>query len=346
MGEAVTVRRLDDAGCVQWDAYCARAGQAGFFHRSGWRAIMDGVFGHRAHYLYAERAGVITGILPLAHVRSRLFANALVSVPFLVHAGVVADDVESRTALERAAIDLAHDLGVDYLELREREPVECDWPRREGLYAWFAREIAADDETNLMAIPRKQRAMVRKGIGNGLVDVIDSDPARLYRCYSESLRNLGTPMFSRHYFPDLLETFGGQAEVLTVEHRGRALAAVLSFYHRDSVLPYYGGGVAAARELKAADFMYWRLLSRAAERGVREFDYGRSKLGSGSYSFKKNWGFEPRPLAYRYQLVRARELPDTNPNNPRYRRFIAAWKHLPLAVANRVGPVIVRQTTG
>ena len=116
----------------------------------------------------------------------------------------------------------------------------------------------------------------------------------------------------------------------------------MSFYFRDEVLPYYGGSRPVARELKGNDFMYWDLMRRAAERGVRIFDYGRSKQGSGSFSFKKNWGFVPQPLYYEYHLVKAREVPEVNPNNPRYRYFIEAWKRLPLPVANTLGPLLAR----
>jgi len=117
---------------------------------------------------------------------------------------------------------------------------------------------------------------------------------------------------------------------------------VMSFYFRDEVLPYYGGGAALARDLKGNDFMYWDLLRRACERGVRVFDYGRSKVGTGSYSFKKNWGFIPEPLHYEFQLMKATQLPDINPLNPKYRLFIDAWKRLPLPVSRWLGPFLAR----
>jgi FemAB-related protein (PEP-CTERM system-associated) len=184
--------------------------------------------------------------------------------------------------------------------------------------------------------------MVRKGMEAGLESEIDDGVDRFFEAYSASLRNLGTPVLSKRYFQALQREFGDRSEVLTVTRAGKAVSSVLSFYFRDEVLPYYGGGPRAARELKANDFMYWELMRRSAERGIRVFDYGRSKVGSGSYSFKKNWGFEPEPLPYQYRLVKAPEVPNVSPTNPKYRLFIEAWRRLPLAVANRLGPVLAR----
>jgi len=116
----------------------------------------------------------------------------------------------------------------------------------------------------------------------------------------------------------------------------------MSFYFRDEVLPYYGGGTELAREVAGNDFMYWEVMRRACERGLRVFDYGRSKRGTGSFDFKKNWGFEPQPLHYEYRLVRGKRVPEHNPLNPRYRLLIKLWQRLPLALANRIGPHIVK----
>ena len=297
--------------------------------------------GHRPYYLYAETNGEIQGVLPLAHVRSRLFGNALVSTPFCVYGGVAANNAEAKKALVQTACALAKELRVDYLEMRNRQPHNPDWPSKD-LYVTFRKEIHPEPKRNLIDIPRKQRAMVRKGIEAGLSSQLDNDVERFYRVYSESVRNLGTPVLALGYFKLLQQVFGAAAEVLTVAHQGQALASVLSFYFRDQVLPYYGGGTQEARAVKANDFMYWELMRRACERGIRVFDYGRSKKGTGSYHFKKNWGFEPQPLYYCYYLVRFSQVPDINPLNPRYRTFVKLWQQMPLSLSRLVGPLIAK----
>ncbi len=336
------IKQLSAADAPRWDAFVDAAPQATFFHRAGWAEVMQRAFGHRVYFLYAERDGVIEGVLPLVQIRSLLFGHSLSSMPFCVCGGVVALNEEAAAALEARAIALARELQVDHLEFRNRAPRHPEWPRKDALYVNFSKALDADPEKNMLAIPRKQRAMVRKGIEAGLAGEIDQDVSRFYRAYSESVRNLGTPVFAKNYFEILREVFGAECEVLTITKDGRLIASVLSFYFRDQVLPYYGGGVAAAREVKGNDFMYWDLMRRATERGLRVFDYGRSKVGTGSYSFKKNWGFEPEPLHYEYVLVKAAAVPDLNPLNPKYRLFINLWKRLPLGVSEMLGPHLVK----
>ena len=335
------IKTLENDDIERWDAFVERHPQDTFFHRAGWKTVLERAFGHRTRFLYAEEDGAIRGILPLAQVKSLLFGNTLSSTPFCVYGGVVAEDDEAQQKLLDAACELAGKLGVDALELRNRQAVDASWPTK-ALYVTFRKTISADAEENLKAIPRKQRAMVRKGIKAGLTSEEDSGWKRLYRVYSESVRNLGTPVFSGNYLRILREVFGDDCRVLMIQHQGQDIAGVMSFYFRNEVLPYYGGSLPMARTLKGNDFMYWELMRRSGEEGITLFDYGRSKKGTGSYSFKKNWGFEPEPLHYQYYLVKADAVPEVNPMNPKYQLFIKAWKKLPLPVANTLGPLLAK----
>ena len=230
---------------------------------------------------------------------------------------------------------------VDHLEYRSLAERHSDWAHSD-LYVTFRKPIDPDVERNLNEIPRKQRAMVRKGIKAGLKGEVDTGVERFFAAYSHSVHRLGTPVFSKRYFQILREVFGVDCEVLTVTQDQDLVSSVMSFYFRDEVLPYYGGGTDKAREVAGNDFMYWDLMRRACERGMRVFDYGRSKRGTGSFDFKKNWGFEPQPLHYEYKLIRGKRVPDVNPLNPKYRLAIKLWQRLPLALANRIGPHIAK----
>ena len=195
----------------------------------------------------------------------------------------------------------------------------------------------------MQAIPRKQRAMVRKGIKNGLAAVLDPGVERFFALYADNVHRHGTPPLPKRYFEALRRIFGKDLEVLTIlDPAGKPVSSVLSFYFKDEVLPYYAGDCAEARALAANDFKYWELMRRASERGVRIFDFGRSKQGTGPYDFKRNWGFEPAPLAYEYCLYKRDSIPQNNPLNPKYRAFIALWKRLPIGVANALGPHLVK----
>jgi len=335
------VQELTPALMPQWDAFVESCPNATFFHLTGWKAVIETAFGHRGYYLFTTSADEITGVLPLVHIRSRLFGNALISTPFCTCGGVATTDERAQASLEAAACTLAEQLKVDYLELRNRQPGHPDWPSKQ-LYVTFRKTMETDPEANLLAIPRKQRAMVRKGIKAGLKAEFDTSIDRFYTAYSQSFHNLGTPVFSRTYFNRIQQVFKDRSDILTVTHNGDLVSSVMSFYFRDEVLPYFGGGTRLARQLKGNDFMYWELMRRCCERGVRVFDFGRSKQGTGTYSFKKNWGFEPQQLFYEYYLVKAKQVPDISPMNPKYRFFINAWKRLPLAVTQVIGPLIAR----
>ncbi|MCS7101002.1 MAG: FemAB family PEP-CTERM system-associated protein [Burkholderiaceae bacterium] len=339
----LTVRSYRDGDRARWEEFVTHCPQATFFHRIGWKDINESVLRHRTHYLLAERAGEVVGVLPLVEVKSLLFGHALVSAPFAAHCGVAARDDEAAAVLRDAAVWTARGLGVAHLELRNRQAQQPDWPRVDDLYFSFRKPILPTVEANLLAIPRKQRAMVRKGIDRGLRSTIDGGVDRFFALYADNVHRHGTPPLPKRYFAALQATFGADCEVLTVEAAdGTPVSSVLTFYFRDEVLSYFAGDVPQARDLAANDFKYWELLRRACERGYQVFDYGRSKRDTGPFAFKKNWGFEPTPLVYEYRLLKRDAVPQNNPANPKYRAFIAAWRRLPRPLVNAVGPWIVR----
>lgn len=337
----ISIQTYSPAIAAKWDDYVRQHPDGSFFHLAGWQRVMEQGLGHRSHFLYASRGDRIVGVYPLAQVQSLLFGHNLVALPFCVYGGIISDDEEVQQALDLAAQQLATRLQVDALEVRNRQPVHDDWPRK-SLHVTFRKAISGDAETDLNAIPRKQRAMVRKALGNGLDHSIDDELNDFLDCYDTSVRNLGTPVFPRAYFRTLREVFGKDCEILTIRKGGTPVASVMSFYFCDEVLPYYGGGGALARQLAGNDLLYWALMKHAGERGARLFDYGRSKIDTGAYHFKKNWGFDPQPLAYEYFLVKATTMPDVNPLNPKYKLFIGTWKKLPLPVARLLGPMLSR----
>lgn len=338
----LTVREIGPDDFDRWDAHVDATGDATFFHLTGWKRAIEKAFGHDCPYLIAEREDRIEGVLPLVHVKSPLFGSSLVSTGFTVGGGPLFSGPDVLKALDAEARRIAEQRKVEFIEYRTRNPVHDNWAVKPDLYAGFRKDIDEDHDANMKAIPRKQRAMVRKGIKAGLESVIDDDIDRLHDIYATSVRNLGTPVFAKSYFRILMDVFGDRADIVTITTDGRAVASVMNFYFRDEVLPYYGGGTTEARPLAANDFMYWEVMRRAVDRGFRIFDFGRSKRGTGAFSFKKNWGFEPEPFTYEYDLLKLDDVPEINPLNPKYKFFIAAWKRLPVPVAKTIGPMIAR----
>lgn len=341
----LTIAPLTDAGA--WDAFVAASPDATPFHSRTWMEAVTAATGHRAHVLAAvDGAGAIAGILPLHHITSPLFGSALASSGFAVGGGILTRDDQAAALLAHAAVGLASQLGVPTVELRGGPlPTAPDWTIEDGAYAGFARDLAADDAAELLAIPRKQRAEVRKALDSDLIVTTGTSTAEQrdhYHVYATSVRNLGTPVFPRALFAEVLARFGDAADILTVRDNGGAIASVLSLYWRGTVMPYWGGGLTEARQCRANELMYFALMRHARERGCTRFDFGRSKVGTGPFAYKKNWGFEPQPLAYTRWLAVGQAPRDTNPTSAKYRLQVNAWKHMPLWLANSVGPHISR----
>jgi len=327
----------DLAECARITAFVEATYGATPFHLPAWSlAVQDGC-GQRAHYLVSESGGAIDGVLPLTEMRSPLFGRALVSTGFGVDGGVLGDAVE---ALSAGAWNLALRTSCPSVELRGG-PAPRGWDSDDMSYLGFVRDLAADNDAELLAIPRKQRAEVRRALGFDLEIVIGNDRKLLaehYRVYAESVRNLGTPVFPAKLFGSVAS--GMDVDVLTVRHEGRAVASVLSLYFNGTVYPYWGGGTDAARGLRANDRMYFALMAHARARGCTRFDFGRSKTGTGAAAFKKNWGFTAEPRLYaKRSNGPAREV---NPLNPKYALMVRTWKKLPLWAANAAGPWISR----
>lgn len=217
---------------ARWDAFVQRHPLATFCHRAGWQTVLHSVFRHPSYFLYLERDGEVRGVLPLAHVRSRLFGNALTALPFAVYGGVVADHEADALRLEEEALALAQRLGVDHLECRSLAQRHEDWPSK-ALYATFRKALSPDQASNLQEIPRRQRAMVRKGIRNGLVTSVDGDVRTFFALYADNVHRHGTPALPRGWFQALRNTFGADCEILTVRSaEGVPVSSVMSFSMR------------------------------------------------------------------------------------------------------------------
>jgi len=340
----VAVRPLAPSEEGAWEAFVDSARDATFFHRLAWRRAVERGLGHPCPYLAAWRGPRLVGVLPLCHVKSKLFGNALLSAGFAVYGGIVAEDQAVARALADEAARMGRALGVDYIELRQMTRGAAGWQPKPDLYVTFSRALSPSADANLKAIPRKKRADLRKALDDKRLRVeVNGAFEVFYRIYSESLRNLGTPVLPKSFYRAILAECGQAAELSCVHGPDGPVAALMTFYFKDRTMPYYGGATPAARPLHAYDLLYWRAMERAVAKNAPIFDFGRSKRGTGSYDYKTYWGFEPEPLHYECQLVAQQEMPEINPLNPKYRLMIATWQRLPLAVANAIGPWVARQ---
>ncbi len=327
---------------VDWDAFVRSTPGGSPFHLLAWRRAVERTFHHRPHYLIAERAGGLEGVLPLFEVRGLFGGRGLVSVPYGVYGGICASSMAAREALVEGARQLALRTKADYVELRHRIGQELDLPTK-SLYVSFSRPIAPTEEENLSAIPRKQRRMTRQGAKHGLRPEFGMHHLdRFYDIYAHSVHSLGSPVFPRRLFHAISQEFGKECELLTIWKDSTPVSGVLTILFEDQVLPYYGGARQEALPLAVNDFMYWELLCHAAKAGYRSFDFGRSREGTGAYNFKRHWGFEPVRLPYQYVLLKGGRIPDLSPSNPKMRVAVEAWKRIPLPLTKLVGPALTK----
>jgi len=324
-----------------WDEYVVRHPGSFFYHLYGWGRAIEEVFGFKKLYLEAQDGAVIRGVLPLVLVET-ILGRKLVSIPIGVYAGAIADDEPTAGALIKRAIALSQEHGCDYLELRNMARAGDDLPSKE-LYVTFIKPLPVRAEECLERIPRKARAEIRHAIDKGLTyETGLRYLEECYRIYAINQRYLGSPVVSKKWFVKLAEVFKDTTDILVVKAGGRCIAAVLTFFCKDTVLPFYGGVLPGCERYSPSNFMYLKLQEYGVAKGCKYFDFGRSRKGAGSYHFKMHQGFEPIQLYYQYYLNKAKAIPDISPSNKGFDAAKYVWRHLPLPLTNALGPAIFK----
>lgn len=326
---------------VEWDAYLAGHPQATSDHLWGWREVFANVFGHRTVYLSARRSDVIVGVLPLALFRSRVFGRSVISLPFLNYGGVVADDENAAAALLEEGERVARGFSAAHLELRHTRRQFERRPYRQHKLA-LTRPLPATPQALWAETDRKVRNQVRKAQKSGLE--VRSGGSELmpdfYAVFAENMRDLGTPVYPQKLFNEVLRVFPDNARLTVVWLGTVPVAGAVTVSWRETILVPWASSLRRFRSLCPNMLLYWTLLERATADRVRIFDFGRSSPGSGPHQFKLQWGAAEAPLTWEYVLPAGTRLPDQGPSNPKFRAAIEAWKHLPLGLANRLGPWI------
>lgn len=308
------------------------------------RDVIEEVFGHRTYYLTARTAdGVIEGVLPLARLSSRLFGDFLVSLPYFNYGGAVATDTYVRDVLEREAEELASWLGASHVEFRDHSARDDGTPARMDKIT-RVRALPDTEDELWREIGSKVRAQVKKPLRSG-AEVAVGGVERLdefYTVFARNMRDLGTPVYTRRLFEIVCRYMGSDASVVVVHLDGRPAAAAVLLRHGDSMEIPWASSLREHNRIGVNMLLYWEVLAHAIRTGCRRFDFGRSTAGSGTDRFKRQWGGESVQLYWHYWLRSGDEPPRLNHDNPRYRLATTVWKRLPLVVANRLGPRIVR----
>jgi FemAB-related protein (PEP-CTERM system-associated) len=325
-----------------WSAYVSTREGAVGYHDWRWRDVFKRAFGYDSIYFAARRDDRIVGVLPTVLLDSWLFGRALISLPFVNYGGVLADDPVAERALLDAAVAAAQEHRCKHVELRHIGRHFDDLPCKQHKVTMLLPLQPAPALWE--ALDKKVRNQVRKAQKSGLtyqdggLELLDG----FYAVFARNMRDLGTPVYSRDFFAQILKAFPDRARVHLVSQGATPAAAGLTFQTRSTVEIPWASSVRDFNALCANPLLYWSMLEGAAGRGCATFDFGRSTPNEGTFKFKAQWGAEPVPLCWEYRLLAGGELPNTSPTNPKFELAVAVWKKLPLQVANRLGPKIVR----
>lgn len=330
--------------CPEWDNYVRRSDGATGAHLYAWKNIIGDVFGHATHNLIARnQSGAVVGVLPVVRQKSVLFGDRLISMPYLNYGGVLADDDDIAQQLMREATAAARDMGSTHVEFRDTRQYAHEMPTRTDK-ACMILDLPETADELFSALGSKLRSQIRRPAKEGAV-AIEGRLELLDEFYSvlrHNWRDLGTPLYSKRFFQSILEYFEEDSHLLVVRLEGKPVAAAFFLGFGGQLEIPWAASLREHNRIAVNMMLYWEGLRLAIEKGYRKFDFGRSSVDSGTYRFKKQWGAKPKQLYWHYWLRDGDDVPQINPDNPKYRLAIRAWQHLPVSVTGVIGPLIAK----
>jgi len=340
---AISIKGLKPQDEVAWDEFVSQHPNGTPFHLLAWKRSIQETFQYQPTYLLAMDDTRICGVLPLFLVENFVIGRVLISCPFAVYGGILADSPEASTALQLYVRSFGNELRVDHVELRNAHPEQCSAAPHLSQYVTFTQQTETDELTLLASLPKKTRNIVRKVLRMNYETRIESSDFRRFEdLYSRNMRRLGTPSFPRRHFSSLKTHFGSMVDVREVLLDGKVVAASLNFYFRDHMHVYYAASDPAFKGSAPNNYMYFDHLRWAGQNGYRTFDFGRCKRGTGVFEFKRHWATTMRELPYETVLIRRNDIPNNTPTNPRFRLAIETWKSVPLPITRLLGPQLIR----
>lgn len=326
-----------------WDEYVKRVDNSCVYHLLGWKNVIEKSFGHKTFYLMVKDNGNIRGILPIVMQKSRLFGKFLTSLPFFNYGGICADSQLANMLLLNEAIKIAQIERAQHIELRHFMVNGFSLPTKKSKVSMVL-ELKSNPEELWKELKAKVRNQVRKaGKSNLTISLEDKEGlGNFYRIFAVNMRNLGTPVYSKHFFSNILETFPDNTKIFSVYLGNKVIASSLTIGFKDALEVPWASSLRKYQKLCPNNLLYWKMIEYACQKGYEKFDFGRSSWDSGTFKFKEHWGAKPRQLYWQYWLKNGDELPEVNPSNPKYKVAIRIWQKLPLFLTNYLGPKIVK----
>ncbi len=332
-----------ESDATYWDQFLSDQPTASFYQLYGWRNINRKIFNHPSHYLVAKRDEQFVGIFPLVYLKSRLFGRILCSMPFVNFGGPCAIDSGTKEQLLNEATEIAKQIGADYLEIRATEIISHSLPTSKHKISMTI-ELDPDPDRLWSAFASKHRTNIRRAYKNNLTvrsggeEYLDI----FYNILATSWRTLGTPIYQRAYFEEILKQFGDKIRIFVCYHNNMPIAAAFNGYYKNTVEGMWAGALPQARKLQYSYVLYWEMIKNACESNFKKFHLGRSSVESGGEQFKKKWNATQLQLYWQYYLNNSLELPQLNVDNPKYNLAINTWRKLPVKVTTILGPILAK----
>jgi FemAB-related protein (PEP-CTERM system-associated) len=332
-----------DATAEEWDAFVRAQPEATGYHLWRWREVFEQGLGQETCYFVARQNGSVVGVLPAVRMRSRVFGNAMSSLPYVNYGGVLAASNEAARALVNHASCVVRDFGLSYLVLRHRQRRFSDLPIRAHKQTMLL-PLSATVDDMWKQLDRKVRNQIRKAekssltVVSGGLELVDE----FYSVFAHNMRDLGTPVYGRKLFAAMARAFPSAVRVHIVRLESVAVATAISYRYGSVVEVPSASSLREHRTLCPNHLLYWELIRTAIAQGLTTLDFGRSTPADGTWHFKQQWGAVPEQLEWEYVLGRGKQLPTTDRHNPRYSLAIAAWKRLPVVVTTILGPRLAR----
>ena len=338
--KTVSVAIAADRDASEWDRYATGHPDASGYHVWAWRGVFARAFGHESIYLVARDGPRIAGVLPLVFINSLVFGRSLTSLPFLNYGGIAADSPDAADVLLAAATEVGREQRCRHVELRHVARRFPALPCKEHKVAMQLRL-----ETGMWdRLDHKVRNQIRKAQKSELTSEYGGVEllADFYCVFARNMRDLGTPVYGRRFFEEVLRSFPERTRIHVVRLKGTPVAAGITYQTGRGVEVPWASSVRDFNALCPNHLLYWSMIERAVADGCDVLDFGRSTPHEGTYKFKEQWGARPVPLHWEYALMRGAALPNASPTNPKFQLAIKMWKKLPVSIATRVGPSIVR----
>lgn len=327
-----------------WDNYVEKHPEGKLYHLSAWATLIKETFGHENYYFYSSTPDQkIDGLIPLIRLKSRLFGDYFVSQPYFNYGGAIGDSTDIENNLISHTCDIAKQLNTSHIEFRDSKERQNDYPVKTDKVNMIL-ELPENEEVLWKDLGSKRRAQIKRPLReNPTIHIGHKELlSDFYQVFAENMRDLGTPVYSKYFFNQILKRFSDNAALIVIRINNEPVGAGFLIGYKGTLEIPWASTLRKTNNISINMLMYWEILKYAIQQNYAYFDFGRSSVDSGTYRFKKQWGAQPQQLYWHYWLREGEALPALNPNNPKYKLAINTWKKLPISLTKIIGPNIVK----